>query len=220
MSGTVYVDTHAGVLGRLDGDTGALDWGYGYKTAPYESSYYFWFYMDSSREPQVSPSRPLSFGDALLIKGAKSDRLYAIDPDRMKVLWERPIGKATRLLGVDDHAIYLGGAELGAIDLKTRSLLWATRLPGDSLDGQVLVRPDGLWQLTPRGIYEIDTASGEVRRIFRGHDLGSAGGDLVLTDRWLLSVSNRTITAYPRRPARAEVSARVESANTKEKASP
>ena len=88
------------------------------------------------------------------------------------------------------------------------------------MECRVLVRPDGLWQLTSRGIYEIDPASGDVRRIFRGKDLGAAGGDLYLTDRWLLAISNRTISAYPRRPAPAEVSARVESATTKEKASP
>ena len=39
-----------------------------------------------------------------------------------------------------------------------------------------------------------------MRRIFRGKDLGSVGGDLILTDRLLLAVSNRTITAYPRGP--------------------
>ena len=44
------------------------------------------------------------------------------------------------------------------------------------------MRPDGLWQLTPRGIFEIDPKSGDVRRIFRGKDLGSVGGDLLLTD--------------------------------------
>ncbi len=38
----------------------------------------------------------------------------------MKVLWERPIAKASRLLGVDDNAVYLGGAEFSALDLKTR----------------------------------------------------------------------------------------------------
>ncbi len=77
--------------------------------------------------------------------------------------------------------------------------MWATRVPNGSMDGRVLVRPDGLWQLTPRGIYEIDPKSGDVRRIFRGKDLGSVGGDLLLTDAWLLAVSNRTISAYPRR---------------------
>jgi outer membrane protein assembly factor BamB len=169
--------------------------------------YRFW-YGYQPQEPTVGPSPPLSAGEGLLIKGMQSGRLYAIDPDRMKVLWERPIAKATRLLGSDDRAVFLGGAELGAMDLKSRALLWATRLPGGSSESRVLVRPDGLWQLTSRGIYEIDPASGDVRRIFRGKDLGSAGGDLVLTDRWLLAISNRTISAYPRRATRAEAALR------------
>ncbi len=220
-SGSVYVDTHIGVLGRLDPDSGALEWGYGYRTEPYQSSSMFFYYYQP-QEPTVGPGPPLSSADALLIKGMQSERLYAIDPDRMKVLWERPIAKATRLLGTDGRALFLGGAELSAMDLRTRSLLWATHLPGGSMEGRVLIRPDGIWQLTSRGIYEIDPASGEVRRIFRGKDLGAAGGDLVLTDRWLLSISNRTITAYPRRGAGAgaEVSARVGPATTKEKATP
>jgi outer membrane protein assembly factor BamB len=215
-SGAVYVDTHVGVLARLDADSGALDWGYGYKTDPFQSQHRFFYYYQP-REPSAGPSPPLSAGDALLIKGAQSERLYAIDPDRMKVLWERPIGKATRLLGADDRSLFFGGAELSAMDPKTRSLLWATHLPGGSMECRVLVRPDGIWQMTSRGIYEIDPATGDVRRIFRGKDLGSAGGDLVLTDRWLLAISNRTISAYPRRAAPAEVSARVEPATTKEK---
>ena len=67
---------------------------------------------------------------------------------------------------------------------------------------------DGLWQLTPRGIFEIDPQTGRVRRIFRGEDAGAEGGDLILTDRWLLAISNRTISAYPRRSAGAERTAR------------
>jgi outer membrane protein assembly factor BamB len=162
-------------------------------------------------------SPPLPSGDALLIKGMQSGRLYAIEPDRMKVLWDRAITKSARLLGTSDRSVFFGGAELSAVDLKSRALLWANRLPGGSMEGRVLVRAEGLWQLTSRGIYEIDPESGEVRRIFRGKDLGSAGGDLVLTDRWLLAVSNRTISAYPRRAAGAEVSARVDPAASKEK---
>lgn len=196
-SGAVYADTHVGVLGRLDPESGTLEWGYGYKTEPYQSGYGFRFY-DMPQKTSVAPSPPLPVGEALLVKGMQSDRLYAIDPDRMKVLWERPIARATRLLGTDGHTLFLGGAELAALDLKTRALLWSAHLPGGSNDSDVLVRPDGIWQLTSRGIYEVDPASGDVRRIFRGKDLGSAGGDLILTDRWLLAISNRSISAYPR----------------------
>jgi tetratricopeptide (TPR) repeat protein len=213
-AGAIYLDTHVGVLARLDTETGAFDWGYGYKTAPFQSGYRFYYYM--RQEPQAVGGPPLQTGEAFLVKGTQSERLYAVEPNKMKVLWERPITKASRLLGVDDNAVYLGGDELSAVDLKTRKLLWATRLPNGSMDGRVLVRADGLWQLTSRGIYDIDPKSGDVRRIFRGKDLGSAGGDLLLTDRWLLAVSNRTISAYPRHGAPGnDVSARADS-TTKE----
>jgi outer membrane protein assembly factor BamB len=216
--GAIYIDTHVGVLARLDAESGMLEWGYCYKTDPYQAQAHFIYYYQP-REPQAASSTPLFIGEAFLIKGMQSGRLYTVDPNRMKVLWERPITKSARLLGVDDRAVYFGGSELSAVDLRTRKLLWATRVPNGSLEGRVLVRPDGLWQLTPRGIFEIDPRSGEVRRIFRGKDLGASWGDLSLTDRWLLAVSNRTISAYPRRAGATEVSNSSDSATTKERAS-
>ncbi len=216
--GAIYIDTHVGVLARLDADSGTLEWGYGYKTDPLQGQSRF-FYYNQTQDQQAASSTPLSLGEAFLVKGMQSERLYAVDPNRMKVLWDRPITKSSRLLGVDDHAVYFGGAELSALDLRTRKLLWATRLPGDSLEGRVLVRPDGIWQLTPRGIFEIDPRTGEVRRIFRGKDLGASWGDLSLTDRWLLAVSNRAISAYPRRASTTEVSRRGAPATPKERAS-
>jgi outer membrane protein assembly factor BamB len=213
-AGSIYADTHVGVLARLDVDSGALDWGYGYKTDSLQKGHRFFYFQP--QEPQAAGSEPLQSGEAFLVKGTQSERLYAVEPNRMKVLWERPITKTSRLLGVDNNAIFLGGAELSAVDLKTRKLLWATRVPSGSMEGRVLVRPDGLWQLTPRGIFEIDPGSGEVRRIFRGNDLGAVGGDLLLSDSWLLAVSNRTISAYPRRAAETQVSARPGSASAKE----
>jgi outer membrane protein assembly factor BamB len=201
-AGSLYVDTHQGVLARLDADSGALDWGFGYQTDPAQGGQRFIiFFGEPMQQSQESSSgAPMAVGESFLVKGAQSGKLYSVDPNRMAVRWERPIAKSTRLLGTDGRNAYLGGAELGSLDLATRALRWATRLPGGSASGKVLARPEGIWQLTPRGVFELDPKDGAVRRIFRGEDLGSAGGDLVLTDRWLLTVSNRTITAYPRRP--------------------
>lgn len=209
-AGSVYVDTHNGILARLDAESGIVDWGYGYPTDPIQSQSRFIIFFNGM--PQAAPtsacSELLASGDSLLIKGVKSDRLCAIDPDRMKVEWERTIAKSARLLGVDDTTLYLGGPELAALDLRTRSLRWTAPLPGGCYDGRLLVRRDGLWQLTPRGIFEIDPRTGRVRRIFRGQDSGAEGGDLFLTDGWLLAISNRTISAYPRRSAGPERIAR------------
>jgi outer membrane protein assembly factor BamB len=203
QAGSIYLDTNAGVLARLDADSGGLEWGYGYKTDEVKGQDRFFYYQPPA-EPTTASAPPLRLDDALLVKGSQSDQIQAVDPNRMKVLWERPISKSSRMLGTDGRVLFLGGPELSALDLKTRELLWATRIPGGSLDSKVLVRPDGIWQLTPRGIFEIDPKTGDVRRIFRGDDLGSTGGNLYLTDRWLISASNRTITAYPRRAGRAE----------------
>jgi outer membrane protein assembly factor BamB len=214
-AGAIYVDTHVGILARLDADSGTLDWGYGYKTDPMRAEYYFWYRQPDEATSASSP--PLAAGEALLVKGKQSERLSCVDPKRLKVLWDRPITKSARLLAGDGHVAFFGGAELSAIDLQSRKLLWATRVAGDSMQGQALVRPDGLWQLTPRGIYEIDPKTGAVRRIFRGKDLGAARGDLFLAGEWLIAVSNRTISAYPRRPASGPITARNDLATNKEK---
>jgi outer membrane protein assembly factor BamB len=220
-AGAVYVDTHVGVLARLDADSGSLDWGYGYQTEAAQGEGRFFFFAGEmmNQEASTSSSEPLPAGEALLIKGSKSDRLYAIEPNRMKVLWDRPISKSARLLGSSDRVAFLGGPELSALDMHNRKLLWATRVPGGSAEARVLVRPDGIWQLTARGVFEIDPNSGDVRRIFRGKDLGGVGGDLFLTEQLLLSVSNRTISAYPRRRAEARVGVRENPATIKKRAS-
>ena len=88
----------SGILARLDADSGTLDWGYGYQTDAFQSMYRSSTTI-SRRSRRSGPALRSSSGEALLIKGMQSDRLYAIDPDRMKVLWERPIAKASRLLG-------------------------------------------------------------------------------------------------------------------------
>lgn len=198
QAGAVYLDTQIGVLARLDAESGDLDWGFGYQTEPIQSSGRFFFWGMMQDQETTASGTPIQAGSELFLKGAKSDRIIALDPGRLKVDWDRPIAKSARLVGLDEHALFLGGPELCALDRKSRTLLWATRLPGGSAEGRVLARPDGLWQLTPRGIFELDPRSGQVRRIFRGEDTGSDGGDLYLTGRYLVAVTNRAITAYPR----------------------
>ncbi len=200
-AGAIYIETHSGVLARLDADSGALDWGYAYQTDAVQGQnrFMFWGYMPQ-QEATSTASAPLELGETLLVKGVQSTKLFALDPNRMKVAWERPVAKSSRLLGAIDSTLFLGGEEICGLDLPKKTLRWATRVPNGCHNNQVLLRPDGLWQLTSRGIVELDPGNGTVRRIFRGKDLGTVGGDLILTDTLLVAVSNRTITAYPRRP--------------------
>jgi outer membrane protein assembly factor BamB len=115
------------------------------------------------------------------------------------------MAKSARLLGAVGSLVILGGPEVDALDVNSQDLQWSVRLPGGSYEGRPILRDDGIWHLTPRGIFELDPQTGRVRRIVRGDDTGSIGGDLLLTDRWLIAVSNRTIAAYERRPGEGDL---------------
>jgi hypothetical protein len=69
-----------------------------------------------------------------------------------------------------------------------------------------LLAGNRLYVFSSRGIYEIDTATGDPTRApFRGADLDSLGGALLRCGDRLVSVSNLAVTAYPLpAPARAE----------------
>src|SRR5262249_45608340 len=99
-AGSIYVDTHVGVLARLDADSGALDWGYGYETDPAQAGYMRFAMIVEYGQPRPAStvsSEPLQLGESLLIKGMQSGHLCCIEPNRMKVLWDRPIAQPPRL---------------------------------------------------------------------------------------------------------------------------
>ena len=51
-AGAIYVETHVGVLARLDADSGALDWGYGYQTDPVQVAGIVSSVTDQPQEPR------------------------------------------------------------------------------------------------------------------------------------------------------------------------
>src|SRR5262249_11169626 len=65
-AGSVYLDTHHGVLARLDADSGTLEWGYGYQTDPIQMQgrFIFFFGMQNpNASAAAAPSTPLALGD-------------------------------------------------------------------------------------------------------------------------------------------------------------
>ena len=163
-AGSIYVETHQGVFARLDADSGAPDWGFAYQTDPVQGQ----GRMISSgagthacsRKPTPEGSLPLLSGETFLLKGLQSTRLNAIDPNRMKVLWERPISKGSRLLAADDQTVYLGGAgDQRHRPAKPQPAVGDARA-GRLRQARVLVRKEAIWQSTPRGIIELDPKTG------------------------------------------------------------
>jgi outer membrane protein assembly factor BamB len=195
----LYFDTQAGSLVHLNAQTGEIVWGINYESgAPDTTNYY-----DQPPE-QCTVSEPMLVDGVLYFKGMRSRRLYAVDPSGPKVLWSRPVSEKAILVGVDKDRVYLGGPELTAYDLKTRQLLWSKPVPMTTGYTKPLLTRDRIYQFSPRGIYELDKASGEVVQLFRGADLDSIGGGLLLTPHALVAISNLAITAYPVEEATAD----------------
>ena len=75
QAGAIYVDTHAGVLARLDAESGSLEWGYGYKTDAVQGQDRFMFYYQPPAEPTTASAPPLRLEDSLAGQGG------AVGPD-------------------------------------------------------------------------------------------------------------------------------------------
>jgi outer membrane protein assembly factor BamB len=191
----LYVDTRAGAFLALRRNTGALRWAIRYESAAPNTEYYW-----NQPVERLTASPPQLHGSMALFKGLRSDRLVAVDTQQLKVLWQRPVSRSAMLIGVDDRRVYMGGEELTAYDRESRKLLWSCRVPLGTEWARPALSESRIYQFTPRGVFEVDKDNGRVVRIFRGHDLDSVGGLVLLRPTILLTVSNLAITAYPTSP--------------------
>jgi outer membrane protein assembly factor BamB len=194
--GHLYADTHAGSLLTLDASSGRIDWAVNYVSETSIQHRFMWWGMPMNNN-SLTVSPPMIVDGILYVKGMKSNRLYAIDPQRPKVLWKRPVSKSAVLIGVDDDNFYLGGEDISAYDLTTRRILWSVKVNMATTWGQPLMTKNRIYHFDTRGIYEINKTDGRVMHLFRGADLESLGGVLKLTPKALLAISNLAVTAYP-----------------------
>lgn len=202
-----YVETHAGALLQLDIKTGAIDWAFQYESESLQNGFggrIFWG-GDSPTHVPTTAAAPLISNGVLYLKGMRSQRLFAIELGGPSVLWQRPIDKGAMVVGVDAERLYLGGKELMAVDLKSKGLKWAAQSNFGSDFSRPLLTENRLFQFSPRGIFEFDTSNGnpvdhgnakEKEKVFRGADLQSYGGNILVAPDMLLTVSNMSISAY------------------------
>jgi outer membrane protein assembly factor BamB len=188
----LYLDTNAGALVSIDPTAALVEWAVQYESPPPTIGHHYNYVP-----PQSGASRPIFVGGALFSKGMRSPRLLGLSVAGPKTLWNRPVAPGATLVGADERCLYLGGEELTAYDRQTQKLLWATQLPRSARWSMPRLTQNRIYQFTSRGVCEIDKASGEILRIFRGDDLDSFGGHLFVTPQTLVTVSNEGIVAYP-----------------------
>lgn len=194
---SLFVCTQDGALVNFDLNDRKVRWMLTYEGPQVNNNQRFYYSGQVDQTTQLHTRTAILERDGLLyLKEAASRELVAVDPSGPSVVWRRPVEQAAQLVAVDQDNVYVLDTELLAIDRQTHALRWGIRLPIGAGGLSALVGPDSVLVLTNRGLFELERDSGDVRRIFRGADLKSAGGRLCLIGQQLIAITNISITSY------------------------
>lgn len=193
---TIRIVTNNGALIDFNAEKRKTNWIFKYAYAQKEKSRNYW----NAPTPQetVFHSEGNLFEDkgVLYMKERGVRDLVALDSDKMKLIWRRPVKNSSVLVGMDEKLLYLLSDELNAINRKTHKLEWTIPLPITAGGLSAVVTPTEVHVFTGRGIFKINKTNGDIEGIHRGEDMSSLGGRLALIDGKVIAISNRAITAY------------------------
>jgi hypothetical protein len=100
-------------------------------------------------------------------------------------------------VAIDDERIYMAGEEETiAYDLKTQKVSWRSPAAGSAPGSRPLLTSSHYYQLTWAGLCELDKQTGKVTRRFPDLDRDAPGETILMTDKLVLTVSPRAVTAY------------------------
>jgi outer membrane protein assembly factor BamB len=199
--GILYVLTNNGALLAVSRAGRRIEWALSTEGPPVSGGeQIFWGYP--MPEKLDLPGELLVRGGTLYAKEAGGSVLNAIDltGPSPALAWKRPLDAADTIAGMDDRFVYVLGRGLSAIELPSKSMKWSTVIPAATGSLRPIVANGAAYVLGMRGVYQVDTRTGDVTRIFRGSDRDAVGGALLVAGDKLITVSNTAITAYPLRP--------------------
>jgi outer membrane protein assembly factor BamB len=200
--GMLYVATNNGALLAVGIASRQIEWALQHDTKPQMGNQRFWF-NGMMVTPTETPGTLLDNDGLFYLKDASSRLLYVLDPAGPSVKWKRPISTDESVVTISGGMAYLVGTEISGLELKSRKLLWSTKLPQGHQSPYPLVGPEHIYVPTSRGIFDLDPANGDIRRIFRGADRESGAARLLLAGDKLISISDTAVTAYPIERAKA-----------------
>jgi outer membrane protein assembly factor BamB len=220
-SGTLYFNTHHGVIAAIDASDGQARWICKYPRAPFQSG-------DPDRADEhffrdVTPC--LVAGDYVICAPADCDRLFALERATGALAWATPPGVASdavHLLGAVDDWLVASGNYLYWFDLHTGRLL--TQYPPRQTAGRehAAANPRGLgrgvlagdlvffptresiliFRIAPRpaGAGFAPEGAGEIPLVPRG----ASGGNLVIASGMLLIATGDRLFAFDAAPRQSE----------------
>jgi outer membrane protein assembly factor BamB len=203
-NGMVYVATNNGAMVAVNAAEHRVEWAFKNDTKPVATERIYYSAMPRVFE---TPVTLLEEGGVVYLKDSSAPTMYAIDPDAPALKWRRRIGPEEMVIGIRGQVAYLLGQDLSALDMNTRQLLWSVRIPVGTGLLRPLVEEGHIYVASQRGIYDVDSANGDVLHIFRGADREATGGRLYVAHLAgtgggspvdeLICVTDSAVTAYP-----------------------
>ena len=207
IDGTLYVLTNDGALLAVDPASRTVRWALRTEAPEMMDRENMIIFSDDVPPPKVEPPGDIvTAGGMLYLKETATHTLYAVDPAVPKVLWKRPLEKDENIAADRSGHLVTVGSAVEAIDPASHALLWSTTVAAKTGRMRPVFDGDRMLVESARGLFLIDTRTGDVADVSRGTDRGAVGADLMTAGDKLVCVSNRAVTAYSlgptTRPAR------------------
>ena len=196
--GRLYVLTNDGALLAVNVGRHQIEWAYKYEPPASSGNRQRFFNPTSATGRHLRSTGPIVVRDGVVyFKESTSPTLYALEESGPHLRWKWQDSEFANLIGVDNSDVYLFSNELSAINRTQPETRWSNRLTVDLQGVGAQIGSRGVLVFTPRGLFELSKETGDVRRIFRGADLGAAGGFVLAAGKQIVCVSNLAVTAYP-----------------------
>jgi hypothetical protein len=193
----VYVMTNNGALLAISTSARRLEWAFTCDGPPVMGQQRF-FSPDMVMPTAGHTGAILAREGVLYMKETGADAVYAIDLSGPTLKWRRPLDRSDSIAGISNNQMITIGDDVCGIELDHRAMLWSARLPtGCSPQVDASISGKDAFVFAGRGVFQIDTTSGNVASVFRGYDRDSLGGLVYIAGGKMITVSNQAVTAYP-----------------------
>ena len=149
-SGSIYINSNAGLIARCDPRDGRPDWIHYYNNSPGAGA-------------GALGSHPVIIDDLAICMTKDSGKVFALQSETGKVVWENTLALGIEYLGRhENYLIVRGQFSLAAIDLKSGKTSWHTKVPERSI-GRSQMIGSSIYLASTREITEFDATTGAVK---------------------------------------------------------
>ena len=146
--GSIYSNSNLGMVARSDARDGRTDWVHFYRHSP-------------SLRPHISlGAEPLIHGNLVIFAPRDSSRVFALDRETGRLVWDNPLVLPVELMGLVDGTVLIRGLRnLVGLDAATGKQRWASPLLREPI-GRVQRIGDTLYLADAQALHRIDARSG------------------------------------------------------------